>query len=184
MKKNNTILILIFSIIATILAVCLFIFFWKVIENKNEHISVVLNTLEEKMKEKEDAMTFAQKITEIKLLQDSIDSHFLDSNKIDRFVDYLEEIGLELGSDVSVESIEILSESENIISVQLSTVGTFQEVMETIAYLENIPYQVDITQIYLNRNMKQENIQTTGKNKVPSVQTWQANVSFNILSLN
>jgi hypothetical protein len=187
MKKNHTILVLIFSILVTILAIGLFVFFLKVIKNKNEHTSVVLMTLEEKMKEKEEAMVFAGKIAEIKSLKDSINNYFLDSNKIDTFVDYLEEIGSNTGSKVSVKSIEIPSKAENIISVKLSVVGTFQEVMETIAYLENIPYQVNITQVYLNKDtgqIVQGNVEVIEQNKISEMPIWQADVSFNILSLN
>jgi hypothetical protein len=187
MKKNRTILILISSVLTTILAIGLFIFFLEVIKNKNEHASAVLTTLEDKMKEKEDAMAFAGKITEIKSLQDYINSHFLDSNKVDTFVDYLEGIGSNLGSLVSVKSIEISSKTENIISVKLLVSGTFQEVMETIAYLENIPYQVNITQVYLNKNSDQTaqgNVKAVEQSKISSASTWQADVSFDILSLN
>ncbi len=187
MKRNKTILILISSIIATILAICLFIFFMKVIKNKNEHTSVVLSTLENKMKEKEESMIFAEKVTEIKSLQDSINSHFLDPNKVDTFVGYLEEIGSNLGSSVSVKSIEVPSKTKNIISVKILVSGTFQEAMETISYLENIPYQLDITQIYLNKDMgenSQDSPGTISQSEVSKMPIWQADISFNILSLN
>jgi len=185
MKKNKTILILIFSIIVTIFIIGILVFFLKIIKNKNQHISVVLTTLEEKMKEKENAQIFTEKITEIKLLQDSIDSYFLDTDKVDIFVDYLEEIGLKLGSQVSVKSIEIISKTENIVSVELSISGTFQKVMTTINYVENIPYQVNITKIYLNKDVNpitQENIENTKQDKIIKTPIWQADVSFNIIS--
>lgn len=187
MKKNKTTFILIFSALATILAILIFIFFLKVIKNKNQHISVVLTTLQEKMKEKENAMIFTEKVTEIKSIKNSINSYFLDPNKIDTFVNYLEEIGSNLGSQVSVESIEIPSKTKNIISVKLSIVGTFQKVMETITYLENIPYQVNVTQVYLNRDtteITQGSVKSVGQDKVSKEPTWQADVSFNVLSSN
>ena len=186
MKKNYTTIIFFISIFVSILAICLFIFFLKVIRNKNEHASVVLTTLEEKMKEKENAIMFSKKVAEIKSLQDSINSHFVDSNKMDTFVGYLEEIGTSLGSEVVVNSIEIPPKTQNIISFQLSISGTFQKVMETITFLENIPYQINITQISLNNDIIQANqvdVKTIAPVKITSLPTWQANVSFNILSL-
>lgn len=187
MKKNYTILILIFSTLATILAICLFIFFLEVIKNKNQHTSVVLTTLGEKMKEKENTIMFAGKIAEIKSLQDSINGHFVDPNKIDSFVGYLEEIGSRLGSEVLVNNIEIPPKTKNIISFNLSIMGTFQEVMRTITFLENIPYQISITQVYLNKNMAQSiqgDVKIGAQEKIPKIQTWQADISFNILSIN
>lgn len=174
MKKNYTTLIFTFSIFISILSICLFIFFLKVIKNKNQHTSVVITTLEEKMKEKENAVMFTEKIAEIKSLQDSINSRFVDPNKIDIFVSYLEKIGLNLNSEVVVNNIEIQPKTKNIIIFKLSIKGTFQEVIKTITFLENIPYQINITQVYLNKDIIQ------GQEAL----TWHANVSFNILSLN
>lgn len=193
MKKNHTTLKLIFSIFVTVLAVFLFVFFLKVIKNKDQHISVVLATLQERLTEKENATIFAEKVVEIKSLQDSIDSRFVNPNKIDTFVDYLEEIGSNLGSEVAVESIEMPAKTKNIILIKISIRGDFPEVMRTITFLENIPYQVNITQVYLNKDIKQivqENVDenTTNKETKPvrtvEIPTWQADVSFNILSLN
>lgn len=184
MKKNKITLILIFSIIATTLSVGLFVFFFKIIENKNQHISVVLTTLGEKEKEKEDAIIFSEKVVEIETLNNSINSHFVYSNKIDTFVNYLEEIGSGIGSGVSVKSIEKSVKIKNTIIFKLSIIGTFQEVMKTIILLENIPYQVNISQVYLNKN----SIKATGNDdvsdKTNGVTNWQADISFNILSLN
>ncbi|MFA6515135.1 MAG: hypothetical protein WCT42_02630 [Candidatus Paceibacterota bacterium] len=193
MKKTHTIFKLIFSIFVTILTVFLFVFFLKIIKNKDQHISVVLTTLQKKIGEKENAAKFAEKVTEIKSLQDSVNSLFVDPNKIDTFVDYLEEIGSNLGSKVIVQGIEMPPKTKNIIAIKISITGTFQEVMRTVSFVENIPYQVNITQVYLNKDIKQirggDVIEVTGNKevkqpKVLEVSKWQADVSFNILSLN
>jgi hypothetical protein len=177
-KRTHTTFFLIFSILALIVVVLLFIFFLKVIKNKNEHISVAVTTLEEKMKAKENAVINASKVTEIKSIQNTIDGYFVDPNKIDTFVDYLEKIGLNLGSNVSVDNIEIPPNTKNLISFRVSITGTFNNVMKTITLIENIPYQVNVTRVYLN---KKTDVSIIGKNTKPL--TWQADVSFNILGL-
>lgn len=190
MKKYHTTYLLIFSAIVTILAVGLFVFFYKIIENKNLHASTVLTTLQGKMKEKEDAILFAEKVAEIKSLQNSVNGYFVDSNKIDTFVNYLEDIGPNFGTEVTVKNIEIPPKTKNTIIFDVAVSGTFKGVMKTITFLENILYKVNITQIYLNKDVVEQSQQTMGtdgaiiKEKVPSTQTWQADVSFNILSLN
>ena len=173
MKKNYSILIL--SIIVTLASILLLIFFLKVIENKNKHASAVLITLEEKFKEKEDSIILADKISEIKALQDFVSNYFIDKDKIDTFVDYLEKIGPIFNSEISVLSIEVLEKDKNIISVKLSIVGTFSSVIRTIAYVENIPYQINIEQVYLNKDRK---------GSIKNTSIWQADVSFNILTTN
>jgi hypothetical protein len=183
MKKNFTIPLFIFSIIVTILAVLLFIFFLKVIKNKNEHTGAVLATLSERMKEKENTLLFAEKVAETKKIQDSVNSHFVDPNKISMFVDYLEGIGSNFNSNVSVVNIEITPKSKNTISVRLSVKGKFEEVMKTVSYLENIPYQIEVTELSVNKNVS---AQTQGGTTLPAPQDnlgWQADVYFNILSL-
>ena len=186
MKKTHTSAILVFSIIATIASILLFIFFLRVIDNKNKHINAVLSTLGEKLREKENAIIFTGKVAEIKTLQDSINSHFVNPDQIDTFVSYLEKVGADLGSQVSVESIEVPEKNKNIIAVRLSVKGTFEKVTKTVTYLENIPYQISITQIYLNENVKDvTQYNPSAKDQIKSSNTpmWQADVSFNVLSL-
>ena len=187
MKKNYTVSILIFSILIAIASAGLLYFFFKVIENKNLHSSVVFTTLQDKIKEKENSVLNASKITELKSLQESINGYFVNPDKIATFVDYLEKIGSDLGSDVSVTSIDAPLKNQNIIIINLSIIGTFEKVMNTINFLENIPYQIDVTQIYLNKNSRDAlsvNMKTDAQVKTPKTQTWQADISFNILSSN
>jgi hypothetical protein len=177
-KKIHTTFFLIFSIITLIAVALLFTFFFKAIKNKNEHISIAVTTLEEKMKEKENAILNASKVTEIKEIQSTINGYFVDPNKIDTFVDYLEKIGLNLGSNLLVNNIEIPPNTKNTISFKISITGTFQNVMRTVTLIENIPYQINVTRVYFN---KKEKASIPDENVKPLI--WQADVSFNILSL-
>lgn len=182
MKNKKTTTFLIFSTLITLVVVAAFVFFLRIIKNKNEHTSVVVATLEEKMRQKENAESFAEKFEEIKSLENDITSHFVDPNKIDEFVSYLENLGEVTGATISVKGIDVPEDNNGIINFKLSIEGSFQGVSRTITLLENIPYQVDVTQVYMNKNIEQ--IKDGEEVKVPSVSTWQADVSFNILSLN
>lgn len=185
MNKKYTIILLIVSFISTVLAACLFVFFMKVIKNKNEHTSIVLTTLEEKMKEKENAKIFAEKIAETKTFQSQINNYFVNPNQIDTFVSYLEDMGNSIGSKVLVNSIEVPTKTKNVISFKLSISGSFNDIMKTITFLENIPYQVNITQVYLNKELEQPNTEEGMPIiKAAGVSAWTAGVSFNVLSLN
>jgi len=182
MKRNHTNIIFALSVIMAIATICLFIFLFKVIRNKNEHASAVLVTLEEKIKEKENAVIFSERRLEIQDTQHTIDNYFVDQNKIDTFVGYLEDLNKDAGVEISVESIEIPPKTKNTISIKLSVDGNFQEVIKTIYLLENIPYQVNFTQVNLNKNIQQPIVEE-GKDVLSKVPAWQAEVSFNILSL-
>jgi hypothetical protein len=199
MKKGYTILRLIISAIMVILVVCSLFLLFNAIKNKNQQISTETKILQDKINEKNNINMFSAKISEIKDVQDSLNRYLIDPNKIDTFVGYLEEMGSQMGSDVSVEGVEVSPEINNMILFKLSIKGTFQSVSRMIALLENIPYQIDITQIYFNKDLSPEKefIGTekpvlTGSNKQiniksnnpPATPIWQADVSFNILSLN
>jgi hypothetical protein len=183
MKRQHSIFTLILSILVTIVIISVLVFVLKVIQNKNEHASAVLMTLSEKMKEKEDAVSFGEKVIEVKALQDSINSHFIDLNKIDTFVGYLEDIGPNFGSKVTVDDIDVSQKTKNIVNFDLSISGTFKEVLQTVDSLENLPYRVNITQVYLNKIYESPTDGENTKSKITTTPKWQADVSFNIVSL-
>lgn len=182
MKNKKITLFLILSIIITLIVILALAFFLRIIKNKNEHTSVVIATLAEKMKQKENAESFAEKFEEIKLLENGITSHFVDPNKIDEFVSYLEGLGDTTGAIVSVKGIEAEKEGSGMIDFKLSIEGSFENVSKTITLLENIPYQVNVVQVYLNKNIEQEKDEKG--NIISTSSTWQADVSFSILGLN
>jgi hypothetical protein len=138
------------------------------------------------LKEKEDSIMNASRISEIKMLQDSINGYFVNQNEVDVFVSYLENIGIKLNTYISVNSIEVSSDNQNIMIVKLSATGTFNDVIRTISFIENIPYQVNVKQIYLNRDSKktkEDEAINNSKIKIIKTPTWQADISFNILAL-
>jgi len=182
MKNKRTTIFLIFSVLVTLIVVAAFAFFLRVIKNKNEHASVVIATLEDKMRQKENTELFAEKFEEIKSLENDIMSHFVDPNKIDEFVSYLEDLGEITGASISVEGIDVPEDNKGMIDFKLSIEGSFQAVSRTITLLENIPYQVNVNQVYLNKDIEQ--IKDGNEIKISSTSTWQADVSFSILSLN
>lgn len=174
---------LIFSALIALFLVGLFLFSLNVIKNKNQHIAAVLTTLEKKQKEKENILNISQEVEGIKKTKEIITSYFVNPNKIDTFVSYLEDIGLSSGSKIIVKDINISKKIGSKISIKLSILGTFNQVSNTINFLENIPYEVDINQMYLNKDINQAVASDLNVNNT-IVPTWQAEVSFDVLSLN
>lgn len=183
MKRKKTTLIFIISTIITLLVVGIIVFSFRIIKIKNENTSTMTLALQTKKKEKDNALLFAAKITEIDALLTSMDSRFIDSDKIDTFVSYLEEIGPTLGSEITVKSVEVPEKVKNTIIFSLMITGSFNDVVKTIALIENIPYQININQVFLNKNLDPQKTENT-KESVLEIPTWQADISFSILSLN
>ncbi len=141
-----------------------------------------LISLEEKINQKEKAIMFSEKSLEIKDLQNSINNYFIDTKKIDTFVNYLEDLGIGIGSEVIVKEILTPEKTDSIIEFQILIKGNFDQVTKTVFLLENIPYQIEIGQVYYNKDIERD-IGDEKKDLITKAM-WQADVSFSILSLN
>jgi hypothetical protein len=179
-KKTNLILSL--SIITAIVVATVFILFFKVIKNKNEHTSAVLTTLETKINKKANIKMLEKKIAELEATRARIDSYFVDSEQIDSFISYLENLGTTAGTVLEVKTVEISPNKKNTILGKVSAQGTFASVMKTITLLESIPYQIEVTSVYLNKDTQTVTSEVKGKTVTTTSYVWQADISFEILS--
>jgi hypothetical protein len=85
----------------------------------------------------------------------------------------MEKLGAKGNTTLSVKKVEISQKEKNTVLVGVLIRGTFSDVMQTIALIENMPYKIHITSSYVNQQEKQAEIARP---------LWQADVSFNILS--
>lgn len=183
MRKNYTNLILGIAIFMVLLVVSSFIFFFKVIQNKNEHTSKVLITLEDKMVNKKNAETLIAKLNELEDLEKKINNYFVNPIEIDTFVGYLERFGVDNDLELVVKNVEVSINKEDTILVEVSMVGDFDKIMRVIYLIENSPYVIDLTQVFINKKIK---ITETGDQKIKkeiTISAWQADLSFSVLSL-
>jgi hypothetical protein len=180
MKNKKSTLILIVSIIITLLIMGMFVYMLRVIRNKNYFTSAVMIVLKEGMEKKENILAFSERINEVKQIQEKISGYFIKEDRIDTFVDYLEKLGLGIGSEVIVKSIDVPDKEKNIVFFNISVSGEFNQVLKTIYLLENIPYQINITKSYLNKNIYMK-LSDEGKDK--EVTEWEATITFKVASL-
>ncbi len=184
MYKNRTTFMLILSILAMVVSITTLILFFKIIANKNEHTSALSRSLVDKIAMKENADTLTKKIDEVENIKKIINAHFVDSTKIDSFIDYLEKLGISASTEVKVESFDTSKTEKNILSVTLSVNGTFSNVINTFKLLENSPYQIDVIRISLIEQPKSINKEIkTGNSASAGAPEWQSSVSFNVLTL-
>jgi len=177
MKKDFTNLILIISIILVIALGASIIYFFKIIQNKNIYISHIENTLYEKKINKDNAEDLVKKFTEVTAINKHVNSYFVDQSKINLFINYLEELGTNNGVKLTVKNVNTPIEDKNIISVEISIEGGFNNTMKVLSLLENSPFYVDITQSFINKKIVDE-----ANTKASTTSNWQADVSFNVLS--
>ena len=174
MKKSSTFIILCCSLIVFLLSLSGTIFFVKKIADKNAHTSLVNATLEAKLKEKENRTLLEKKVTEAKAVHNEISLYFIEADTIDTFLNEVESLGRDTETNVKVENVTVLSESANTLSVKVHTKGQFSNSIKMLSLLENLPYNIHITSVYLNQDILQQNGNT--KAKVP----WGMDIVFTI----
>lgn len=188
MNNKKSILMLIVSILSFLITLLAVIFFIRIIQNKNIHTRTVLATLESRMIEKENFSALEDKIKEIQVTRDKIDSFIIKKNQADLFVDYLENLGTSSNTKLTVENVDIPTSTPNTIIFKVSISGDFNDVMKTISILENAPYSISINSVYINKEIIQTKTisDVDPKIKTPQVlnttPSWVANVNFGILS--
>jgi hypothetical protein len=106
----------------------------------------------------------------------------VDSEQIDSFISYLENLGTTAGTVLEVKTVEISPNKKNTILGKVSAQGTFASVMKTITLLESIPYQIEVTSVYLNKDTQTVTSEVKGKTVTTTSYVWQADISFEILS--
>ena len=180
-NKGNTTLIFCLSTATVLITLGAFIFFFKVIENKNKHTSNVLITLANKEKQKENNENLIKQISEVSDTKSQIDSYFVDPNKIDSFINYLENLGTESGANLKVKGFETKIDSGNSLNVKVSAKGTFNNVISTLMLIEDAPYKLMVTDVRMSQNYKQEILDEKGEVKQAAEKEWEAEITFNVL---
>ncbi len=181
MYKNRTKIILGIWIGIAFVSLGTFIFFFRIIQNKNEHTVAVLTTLANKMVEKKNEKEVREKIAEVTAMRDTLISYFVDPNDINSFITYLEDLGPQTDTKVKIENFDINPKTKNTLSVRMSVNGEFSKVMRIILLLENAPYKIQITRTYLNQQSDSSMVNTKTLSKEGVLPQWHSELSFTIL---
>ncbi len=182
MKKSRTNFIFSLSIFLALFSCATLLFFFHIIKNKNEHTSNLAATLASKIAKKENATDLEKRIAEIQNTKDIIDSHFVSSAAIDSFIEYLERLGPITGAQIKVKGFNLSPNTSNRLMLDITANGTFTSIMRTIMLLENSPYQIHIINTYLSEMTQLVRTDVKGVSKTTEVTSWQAVISFSVLT--
>lgn len=182
MHITKTVLLSIVSFLTLCICISVFVFFFRAIENKNTHTQAVLSTLENKIAQKSNTDLLAKKIKKVNDVKQSIDDHFVDTSRINTFVDSLEALGVQGGTKLKVTDVSASESDQNNIGVKVTIDGSFANVSQTIALLENIPYHIHITGLYLSKQVVPAVLDAKGKVTTQASVEWQGKVSFVVLT--
>ncbi|HCY26124.1 TPA: hypothetical protein DIC38_00355 [Candidatus Nomurabacteria bacterium] len=162
------------------MSLLVFIFFFKIIENKNKHTGAVLYTLQEKILDKENSESLKDRLVEIETTFNKIDGYLFDKESVDTFVGYIEDLGSSVGAEISVRSIDAIKNEKNLMKIKVHSNGSFSSVIKSISLIENMSYKIEVVQVYLNRNLETE--EKEGEQTKTILNNWGADITFNIKS--
>ena len=187
MNKKFTIFTLIILAIVAILSIVFVVFIYRDIQKKNEDASLILGSIEQKSVSKEEVNSLVKKNAEAAATEKTINGFFVNKADIVTFVNYMESLGMDSSVEVSVKNVEVVERDKNKISVSLSTRGKYEDTMKLLELLDNAPYYIHITKVFVNREESQTVVATTPTikgTKVAVVESpmWNGEISFITLS--
>ncbi len=190
MKKDRTNLIFIITILIALSFAFFLVLFFGIIQKKNNYTSEVLTAISNRINERDNAKILIEKSTELKATDKTLNNHFVDPMKISSFISYLENLGLKNNTKLVVKNIGISNHNKDTILVNVSVEGSFNNVIKILYLLESTPFNVNLTQTFVNKEIEStenNDTKTEIKNKKTKVSyktsPWKANISFSVLSL-
>lgn len=181
MKISKDILMFALSIVVSIVSLVVLIFFFRTIDNKNKHTSAVMTTLAEKVSQKDNMQVLIEKINKFSEMDETINSYFVNSKEVDLFLNYIEGLGQETGVTLKVNNFEISPTQKNLLSVKVSTKGSFSNTMRTLLLIENAPYKVNVTRTFIEQQSEFFNPDPKDLQKQTTSSFWKSEISFNVL---
>lgn len=172
-KKTYTILILTFLFMAV--SIIIFTLLFSLIKNKNQNSSLINLEINQKIEDKKNLSNLERTIKDTNSQREILQSYILNEKNIDKFIDWLELNGENMGTEVVVNSVNSIG-AKNALEVSLNINGDFNNVLKFIFFLENSNYKIDIKDLFLSKLKKQENENS------PEIYYWQGQVKFYIIS--
>lgn len=152
MKNNRTTLLFWISLALFLVALGGVIFFIRFIAEKNGETARLIETLETNMKNFENRTELEKKIAEAETIHSRISGYFVDADRIDMFVDQVESLGIQTGTTVVIKSADGIPDKPNILALKISFTGTFSSAMNMLSLFESLPYDISISNIYMNKD--------------------------------
>lgn len=175
MSKKQTYTILAGTIIFMLFAVSVFVFLFRDIKLKNENSSRMALEIERHTAQRNNLSNLQRTIKETKDQRKVLESYIVDEEQIDKFIGWLEEMGAPVGVKVVVNSVSRVGEG-SMLSVDITSSGSFNEVLNFSSLLENSSYKINIEKFFLSKMIQ------GGDEENPEREYWQSQITFNVVS--
>ncbi len=150
--KGKNIVYLIVSTIFLLGAFSLFGYLFYNVRAESQSVSELSAQIEQLSNEESTSSTLKHSVAVTEGDSSKLNSYFVSSDNVVSFINSMEALGVNVGSDVSTTSIDPGKDSSTL-TFNIVAKGSFSSVSRFVTLLENVPYQVRIQKLDLEKNM-------------------------------
>lgn len=152
--KNNSRKILLLVVVLTIISITGYVAFFSILKAENEKISEKYNLIELELTKKEKFEFINKNLSDTAILRPQIDDYVVIREKIDVFLEEIENLGKESGAQTTLSSaIEeqglVGKQEAKYLSIILDAEGKWADVYTLLGLLENISKKIIIKNVSL-----------------------------------
>ncbi len=189
MKKHlaKTTLLLIIASVVLALALAAYFFLYQEIANTKADIADLSNTLGNDKARNDDLDAIKSNIVATIADHDKITSLFVEDDAVADFIQNIESIAKASGLGVETQTVEsepspeLASFHKELLSETLHTDGSWQDTLQFVGLLSNLPYKLSLTSLSLTNIPVSQAGTLSEKQKKSSGNVWDAVYSFTVV---
>ncbi len=167
---------LVLSVILFIFSCFVFMFLYKNINSNQEMLKISQEKLQIETAYRDNARLLTNSIRAIESERILLDQHFIKSSDVVPFLDMIEKLSKDAGSEAEISSVDILKDTSSLV-VDTKVLGSFEEIYKFITLIENSPYNLEFIKVDI-KNLNPQDIVT---NKNNNNQKWMATLKIKLL---
>lgn len=134
-------------------ALAVFVIFFRYVEQQKVSFQEIRTTLDKVEKNRDALSALVQTLENTKDARASLSNRVLTDESVVDFLTLIETLGREQGVSLTTDAITVLpinSAFETIV-MNVSAVGTYTRLIDTLTLFENLPYQVSIANVHFTQ---------------------------------
>ena len=176
MQLNSHTKALIFSILFLGLVLLAFIFLYRKIDANEKKSEAILSEWQNEVSKYNEIKSLNNSVKIITDQKNLLENHFAQSSDVVPFLNMIEKLGLDSGTQTLVTSVEIAADKTSLL-VGIKTSGVFETVYKFLTLLENSPYELE----FISMDIKKINNQSTASKNINTL-SWEGSFKIRLLT--
>lgn len=175
MKIKFSPITLVLSAIFFVFSLSVFLFFYKVVNDKNEILQQAHTEWQAETLRRNEIKQLDRSMKAIAQERVMLDSHFAKSSDIVPFLNMIEELASSVFVEAEISSVDIAKDNTSL-TVGVKTSGSFEALYKFLTLLENSPFELEFALVNMQRRSGQA---VEGEAKIAR---WEAFFKIKLLS--